>query len=96
GPANTSDFRDGVPFLSYDYYLSAGRPEDDASQDLQELINLNPQRPYFLAVHVRENSDISRVRDILDGLGPEVQVVPLDVFMKLAAAQPTFRTNYLE
>lgn len=96
GPAHTNDFRNGVPFLSYDYYLSGERSEDDARQDLQELINLNTERPYFLAMHVRENSDVSRVQRILNGLGPDVEVVPMDVFMKLAAAQPTFRTHYLQ
>ncbi|HUF09814.1 MAG TPA: hypothetical protein VMO47_10865, partial [Rhodothermales bacterium] len=96
GPAHTNDYRDGLPFISYEYYLAVDRPEDDATQDLQELINLNRQRPYFLPIHVRESSDVSRVKRILDRLGPEVEVVPMDVFMKLASARPTFRTNYWE
>ncbi len=95
GPAHTNDFRDGVPLISYDYYLSPTRPEKDATADLEELIGMNPERPYFLAMHVRESSDVDRVKRILDDLGPDIEVVPMDVFMKLAAARPTFRTWFL-
>jgi hypothetical protein len=96
GPAHTNDFREGLPLISYDYYLAVNRPEDDAIQDLQELINLNPERPYYLAIHVREWSDVFRVKRILDGLGPDVEVVPIDVFMAMASQKPTFRTHYLD
>ncbi len=95
GPAHTFDLRDGRPFLSYDYYLSPTRPAEEAVADLQELAQLNPKRPYFLVMHVRESSDIQRVKGILDQLGPEFEVVPLDVFLKLAARRPTFKVRYL-
>ncbi|QYM80634.1 hypothetical protein K0B96_08545 [Horticoccus luteus] len=94
-PAFTFTSRDGRPFVSFDYYLSEERPADAAVADLQELARINPQRPYFLLVHVREWSDISRVKSILDQLGPDFEVVPMDVFMKLAGQQPTFAERYL-
>jgi hypothetical protein len=93
-PAYTFASRDGRPFISFDYYLSPDRPEADAAADLQELARLNPERPYFLFIHVREWSSIERVKSILDRLGPEFEVVPLDVFMKLAGQDPTFRERY--
>lgn len=96
GPAHTNDVRGGRPLISYDYYLSPTRPEPDAVDDLKELIALNSRRPYYLLLHVRESSDIERVKNILDKLGPDVEVVPLDVFLKMAGNDPTFRTYYLE
>lgn len=95
GPAHTNDFRDGVPMISYDYYLGGDRPVADATDDLLELMTLNTERPYFLAWHVRDGNDVDRVTEILAGLGPDVEVVPMDVFMKLAAEAPTFRTWHL-
>ena len=93
-PAYTFASRDGRPFVSFDYYLSPDRPEADAAADIEELARLNSQRPYFLFIHVREWSSIERVKSILDRLGPEFEVVPLDVFMKLAGQDPTFRERY--
>ncbi len=95
GPAYTFDMRDGRPFLSYDYYLSPDRPDADAIGDLKELATLNDLRPYYLLMHVRESSDIQRVKGILDGLGPEFEVVPLDVLLRMAAHTPTSTTRYL-
>ena len=95
GPAYTFDMRDGRPFLSYDYYLSPDRPDADAIGDLKELATLNDLRPYYLVMHVRESSDIQRVKGILDGLGPEFEVVPLDVLLRMAAHTPTSATRYL-
>ncbi len=94
-PSYTFAARDGRPFVSYDYYLSETRPEADAVADLRELAAMNPARPYFLLVHVREWSDIVRVKAILDKLGPEFQVVPLDVFLRLAGESPTFKERFL-
>jgi hypothetical protein len=91
GPASTFDLRDGRPFLSYDYYLSPNRPKSAVLADLRELARLNPERPYFLLLHVRQRSSIERVRGILDALGEAFEVVPLDRFLKLAAGTPTFR-----
>jgi hypothetical protein len=94
-PAYTFSSRGGRPFVSYDYYLSETRPEADAAVDLQELALINKDRPYFLLVHVREWSDIVRVKGILDKLGPDFEVVPLDVFLKMAGQNPTFKERYL-
>lgn len=96
GPGFTFTVRDGRPFVSYDYYLSPHRPEADAVADLQELATLNDKRPYFLLVHVREYSDVKRVKGILDKLGPEFEVVPLDVFLTMAGTQPTFEKRVLK
>jgi hypothetical protein len=96
GPAHTNDLRDGKALLSYDYYLSPTRPEADAVEDLKELIALNPQRPYYLTLHVRESSDIERVMGILNKVGDDVEIVPLDTYLKMAAAKPTFRTWNLD
>ena len=89
-PAYTFYEEDGRPFMSFDYYLSADRAEEDATADLQELSEINDTRPYFLLMHVRQWSDITRVRDILNRLGPEFEIVPLDIFLKMAGNKPTF------
>jgi hypothetical protein len=93
-PAHTFAVYGEKPFISYDYYLGEKRDEAEAAADLEELANLNPARPYFLLLHVREWSDIKRVRRILDRLGPEFEVVPLDVFMTMAGKTPTFRERF--
>ncbi len=93
-PAYTFASRDGRPFISFDYYLSPDRPADAAVADIEELAKLNPERPYFLLMHVREWSSIERVKSILDRLGPDFEVVPMDVFMKLAGQNPTFKERY--
>jgi len=94
-PSYTFGVRDGKPFMSYDYYLSPERPEADAVADLQELARINDRRPYFLLIHVRESSDIKRVKGILDKLGPDFAVVPLDVFLTMAGKAPTFKEKFL-
>lgn len=96
GPGYTFSVRDGRPWVSYDYYLSPERPEADAVADLQELAAVNAQRPYFLLMHVREWSNIKRVKGILDKLGPEFELVPLDVFLTMAGKAPTFKERFLE
>ena len=73
-----------------------GRPGDDVVADLKELAVMNPQRPYFLTMHVRESSGLARVGDILRKLGPEFEVVPLDVLMKMAGERPTYKTRFLD
>ncbi|MFH0761011.1 MAG: hypothetical protein V2A67_05875 [Bacteroidota bacterium] len=95
-PSFTFGMKKGVPILSFDYYLSPDRLESEAVADIQELAALNPKRPYFLLLHVREYSDISRVKSILDKLGPEYEVIPLDMMMKMAAEKPTFKERYLK
>ena len=95
-PAYTFTVRDERPLISYDYYLSPSRPEADAVADLQELATINANRPYFLLMHVRESSDIKRVKSILDKLEPEFELVPLDIFLKMAGKQPTFQERFLQ
>ncbi|MCF3650265.1 GxGYxYP domain-containing protein [Synoicihabitans lomoniglobus] len=96
GTARTFDLRDGRPFLSYDYYLGVNRPTEEAAADLEELLRLNPQRPYFLLMHVRERTTIEQVATILENLSDEVEVVPLDAFLKLSASKKTYRTHFQE
>jgi len=95
-PSYTFTVRDGRPFMSYDYYLSPTRPEADAVADLEELARVNTRRPYFLLMHVRESSDVKRVKGILEKLGPEFTLVPLDVFLTMAGKEPTFEERFLE
>ena len=95
-PSFTFAIENGRPLISYDYYLSPSRPETDAIADLKELAQINEKRPYFLLMHVRQWSDITRVKSILDRLGPEFEVVPLDIFMKMAGQEPTFEERFLE
>ncbi len=94
GPAHTFAVKDGLPFISFDYYLPPTRKVDEVVGDLKELATLNPKRPYFLCFHVREYTDVKGVIDIMRHLGPEFKIVPLDVFMKLAGMDPTFKTRY--
>lgn len=89
-PAYTFMHQDGRVLVSYDYYMSQGRSEREVVADLRELAAINDRRPYFLLMHVRQWSDITRVKAVLDELGPEFEVVPLDVFLKMAATDPTF------
>ena len=94
GTARTYDLRDGKPLISYDYYLDVARPVKDAAADLEELIQLNPNRPYFLLLHIRERNPVEKVVSILNSLTEPVEVVPLDVFLKLAADAKTYQTHY--
>ncbi len=94
GTARTFDLRDGIPMISYDYYLGVHRPTEEAAADLEELIRLNTDRPYFLLIHVRERTTIEQVANILDNLNDDVEVVAVDKFMKLAAAAKTYITRY--
>ncbi len=96
GTARTFDLRDGRAMISYDYYLGLTRPTAEAIADLEELISLNKKRPYFLLIHVRESRSIERVAEILNGLEEPVDIVPLDVFLKMAGQAKTYRTRYRE
>jgi len=95
-PSYTFTAKDGRPLLSFDYYLSPSRPEADAVADLLELAAINAERPYFLLMHVRQWSDITRVKSILDKLPAEFELVPLDIFLKMAGQKPTFEERFLE
>ncbi|MEZ5277969.1 MAG: GxGYxYP family putative glycoside hydrolase [Opitutaceae bacterium] len=94
GSARTFDLRDDRPLISYDYYLGLYRPEDEAVADLEELIHLNRKRPYFLLIHVRESKSIEKTVDILKAVREPIEIVPLDVFLKMAASNKTYRTRY--
>ena len=94
GSARTFDLRDDRPLISYDYYLGLYRPEDEAVADLEELIHLNQKRPYFLLIHVRESKSIEKTVDILEAVKEPIEIVPLDVFLKMAASTKTYRTRY--
>ena len=97
GPASTYDLRDGRPFMSFDYYLGEDRPPADIQADLRELTRLNDERPYFLLLHVRQWSTVEKVKEVLDELGDEFDLVALDRFLKLAASNPTFEyPTYLD
>ena len=93
-PSYTFTVKDGKPLVSYDYYLSESRPEADAAADLKELAAVNGKRPYFLLIHIREYSDLQRTKNIIDRLGPGFEVVPLDMFIKLAGEAPTFQERF--
>ena len=80
--------------MSYDYYLDEHRPVASAVADLDELARLNPVRPYFMLIHVRESNSIKRVISIMNGLEEKPEIVPLDTFLKLAASNPTFKVRY--
>lgn len=94
--SHTFTVRDRKPFVSYDYYLSAQKPEEEAANDLKELAGINADRPYFLLIHVRENSDVARVKSICDRLGSGFEIVPLDLFLRMAGENPTFKERFLE
>jgi hypothetical protein len=94
-PSFTFTCRNKRPLISYDYYLSPGRSEEEAAADLEELACINSQRPYFLLIHVREWSDITRVKSILERLSQEFEIVPLDVFIKMAGENFTFKEKFL-
>eukprot|EP00823_Brevimastigomonas_motovehiculus_P004013 TRINITY_DN2565_c0_g1_i1.p1 TRINITY_DN2565_c0_g1~~TRINITY_DN2565_c0_g1_i1.p1 ORF type:complete len:570 (+),score=138.83 TRINITY_DN2565_c0_g1_i1:179-1711(+) len=93
-PSFTFTSRNGVPFLSFDYYLAPSRSERDAIEDLRELAALNPVRPYFLLTHIREFGDVARTKHIVDQLGPDFELIPLDLMMKFAGNTPTFKERY--
>ncbi len=94
GPARTRDLRDTRPLISYDYYIDPRRPRAEVAADLNELIALNAKRPYFLLVHVRESNDVNSLIEVVKQLDGPVEVVPLDVFLKLAASKQTYTTRY--
>lgn len=94
GPARTRDLRDTRPMISYDYYIDPRRPRAEVTADLNELIALNAKRPYFLLVHVRESNDVNSLIEVTKQLEGPVEIVPVDVFLKLAASNKTYTTRY--
>jgi len=96
GPANTYDCQNRRPLISYNYYVDLGKSVEEVAEDLRELARINPQRPYFLPVHVRENNDVERMKKIIDRLGNEFEVVPPREFMIMAGKKPTMVRRYLD
>jgi len=96
GPANTYDWREGRAFISYNYYVDIARTAEEVIEDFRELARLNPERPLFLPVHVRENNDVRRMATIMEGLGSEFAVVPPREFMILAGRERATVTRYLQ
>ncbi len=94
--SHTFTVRDKRPLISYDYYMAPEAPEEQVAADLEELKELNKDRPYFLLMHVRQTSTVKRVKSILSRLGPEFELVPLDIFIKMAGEQPTFIERFRE
>ena len=94
GPARTRDLRDTRAMISYDYYIDPRRPREEVAADLNELIAINAKRPYFLLVHVRESNDVNSLVEITKQLDGPVEIVPVDVFLKLAASNQTYTTRY--
>ena len=94
GPARTRDLRGTQPLISYDYYIDPRRPRAEVTADLNELIALNAKRPYVLLVHVRESNDVNSLIQVTKQLEGPVAIVPVDVFLKLAASNQTYTTRY--
>lgn len=94
GPARTRDLRDTRPMISYEYYISPRRPREEVAADMNELIALNAKRPYFLLVHVRESNDVNSLVEVVKQLDGSPEVVPLDIFLKMAASDKTYTTRY--
>ena len=80
--------------ISYDYYIDPKRPREEVTADLNELIALNSNLPYFLLVHVRESNDVNSLVTVVENLEGPVEVVALDKFLKLAASNKTYVTRY--
>ena len=96
GPANTFDVRNGRPLISYNYYVDLKKTVEEVAEDLRELARINPRRPYFLPVHVREDNDVERMLRVCRLLGDEFSIVPPREFMLMAGRQPTTTTRYLK
>ncbi|MBI5688772.1 MAG: hypothetical protein HZC55_01650 [Verrucomicrobia bacterium] len=94
GPARTRDLRGTQALISYDYYIDPRRPREEVAADLNELIVLNAKRPYFLLVHVRESNDVNSLVEVVKKLDGPVEIVPVDLFLKLAASKKTYTTRY--
>ncbi len=94
-PAFTFGGTKRTPFISFDYYLSPERPANEAVADLKELANWNSERPYYCLIHVRQWSDISRVEAILEQLGPNFELVPLDEMIMYVKTENTYTERYL-
>ena len=96
GPANTFDVRNGRPLISYNYYVDLKKPVEEVAEDLRELARINPRRPYFLPVHVREDNNVERMKKVISLLGENFEVVPPREFMLMAGRNVTTTTRVLD
>ncbi len=96
GPANTYDCRNGRPLISYNYYVDLRKGVEEVAEDIRELARINPRRPYFLPVHVREDNDVRRMKAIIDRLGDQFEVVPPREFMIMAGRRPSTTRRFLD
>jgi hypothetical protein len=96
GPANTYDCRHGRPLISYNYYVDVKKSVEEVAEDIRELARINPRRPYFLPVHVREDNNVERMKQIADLLGQEFVIVNPPEFMIMAGKRPTMTTRFLD
>jgi hypothetical protein len=94
--SHTFTIRDKKPLLPFDYYLSPTKTEDQAVADINELAEMNFKRPYFCLIHVRETSDVARVKSICDKLGSNFEAIPLDKFIKMVSENPNLKERYLD
>jgi hypothetical protein len=92
--AHTYDLRNGQAFMSFDYYMDENRSEADVTADLDELARLNPVRPYYLFIHVRESNSLKRVIAVTGHMEEKPEIVPMDTFLKLAASNKTYKTRF--
>lgn len=94
--AHTYDWREGRALISYNYYVDPQMPVAEVVQDLKELARINPKRPYYLPVHVRESNTVARIKTMMDQLGPEFQIVPPEELLLMAGRKPTMTTRFLD
>ena len=86
------DTKSNRSLISFDYYLDPSRSVNDAIHDINALAELNPIRPYYLAIHVREFSTVGKVIDIVNGLDDSVfEITPVDDFFEMANEFPTWK-----
>lgn len=96
GPGNTYDNRQSIPFISYQYYADENLDADEMVKDFRELARLNPERPYFIPVHVREYNDVGRMKEVMDRLGSEYEVVNPVEFVIMAGKSAKLAQRFLD
>ena len=55
----------------------------------------NLMRP-FLLLHIRETSEVARVKAILDRLPADYELLPLEIFLKMVGEKPDLENRYIE
>ena len=78
-PFGESEFVDGVPYVQTAQYVG---DMHDIHDEVSKFADLVPQRPIFVAVHVRESADFASLRSTVERLDPAVfEVVNVDEFL---------------